>query len=86
MGSFSIILYSFLMWFRWIGTIALTIIIMFWLVSVAASSKLSLPKVLGVVGSGIIAVVMFWILPTVVNYARSDANIIVPDHPIGSYR
>ncbi|RUS65377.1 hypothetical protein CUZ56_03042 [Saezia sanguinis] len=56
------------------------------LVSEAAKSKLSPAKIVGVTLSGLLAAVAFWMLPTLVNYARSDANIIVPDHPVGGYR
>ncbi|MFQ6327802.1 hypothetical protein ACLMAL_16910 [Nocardia sp. CWNU-33] len=86
MGSFGVILYSVLIWFRWVGTIGLTIVIMFYVVSVTATSKVSLVKIVGVVGSGLVGVALFWMLPTAVNYVRSDTNVILPDHPIGSYR
>lgn len=80
------ILYSVLIIFRWIGLIILTIASMAILISESTKNKLSPGKVLAVAGSAIIAAVVFWILPTVVNYARVDSSTIVPDHPIGGYR
>ncbi|ONM46341.1 hypothetical protein [Nocardia donostiensis] len=86
MSNLSNILYGVLIFVRWAGLILITIISMGVLISEAAKSKLSPGKVLGVAGSAILAAVLFWMLPTLVNYARSDANTIVPDHPIGGYR
>ncbi|WP_040834061.1 hypothetical protein [Nocardia brevicatena] len=86
MSNLSNILYGVLVFIRWAGLILITIISMGVLIAEAAKSKLSPAKILGVAGSAILAAVLFWMLPTLVNYARSDANIIVPDHPVGSYR
>jgi hypothetical protein len=86
MGNFSYILYNTLVFIRWSGLIVITILSMAVLISEAAKSKLSPAKILGVAASAVLAAVMFWVLPTLVNYARTDSNIIVPDQPIGSYR
>lgn len=86
MSNLSNILYGVLIFVRWAGLILITIISMGVLIAEAAKSRLSPAKILGVGGSAILAAVLFWMLPTLVNYARSDANTIVPDHPIGSYR
>ncbi|MFE4455793.1 hypothetical protein ACFROC_00415 [Nocardia tengchongensis] len=79
------ILYGVLLVFRWIGLIVLTIASMAILISEAAKSKLSPGKVLAVAGSAIVAAVVFWVLPTLVNYARIDSGTIVPNAPVGSY-
>ncbi|WP_228002926.1 hypothetical protein [Nocardia australiensis] len=86
MGNLSTILYGVLIFMRWAGLILITIISMGVLISEAAKSKLSPAKILGVTGSAILAALMFWMLPTLINFARSDATIIVPDNPIGGYR
>lgn len=86
MSNLSNILYGVLVFIRWAGLILITIISMGVLIAEAAKSKLSPAKILGVAGSAILAAVLFWMLPTLVNYARSDATTIVPDHPVGSYR
>ncbi|MGV9411246.1 hypothetical protein ACWDOP_15120 [Nocardia sp. NPDC003693] len=80
------ILYGWLLVFRWLGLIVLTIAAMAILISESAKSRLSLGKVLAVAASGVVAAVVFWILPTMVNYARVDSGTIVPDHPVGGYR
>lgn len=80
------ILYNAMYIFRWIGLIILTIGSMAILISEATKSKLSPGKVLAVAGSAIVAAVVFWVLPTLVNYARVDSSIIVKDHPVGGYR
>ncbi|MQY23650.1 hypothetical protein [Nocardia macrotermitis] len=87
MGSqLSIILVYILQWVRWGGIIMIAIIGMSILLSEAAKSKLSPSRIIAVAGSAILAAVLFWLLPTLVNYARVDSNNIVPDHPIGSYQ
>lgn len=86
MNNLSNILYGVLIFVRWAGLILITIISMGVLISEAAKSKLSPGKILAVAGSAILAAVLFWMLPTIVNYARSDANTIVPDQPVGSYQ
>lgn len=86
MGNLSNILYGILIFVRWAGLILITILSMAVLIHEAVSSKLSPAKILAVVGSAVLAAVLFWVLPTLVNYARTDSNIIVPDHPIGGYR
>ncbi|MET9489841.1 hypothetical protein [Nocardia sp. NPDC006630] len=80
------ILESVLLVFRWIGLIILTIASMAILISESTKSKLSPGKVLAVAGSAIVAAVVFWILPTLVNYARVDSDTIIPNAPIGGYR
>ncbi|MFF2554725.1 hypothetical protein ACFVUS_27240 [Nocardia sp. NPDC058058] len=79
------ILYGILLIFRWIGLIILTIASMAILISEATKNKLSPARVFAVTGSAIVAAVLFWILPTIVNYAREDSRVIVPDFPIGKY-
>jgi hypothetical protein len=86
MGNLSAILFNILIFVRWAGLILIAIISMAVLIQTAASSKLSPGKILVVAGSALLAGVLFWILPTVINYARTDSNIIVPDHPIGGFR
>ncbi|MFD4405522.1 hypothetical protein ACFWPH_22470 [Nocardia sp. NPDC058499] len=83
MSNLSNILYGILVFVRWAGLILITIVSMAVLISEAAKSKLSPAKILGVAGSAILAAVLFWMLPTLVNFARADANMIVPDHPVG---
>ncbi|MQY28210.1 MULTISPECIES: hypothetical protein [Nocardia] len=80
------LLYNVLIAFRWIGLIILTIASMAILISESAKAKLSPGKVLAVAGSAIVAAVVFWVLPSLVNYARVDATTLVPGQPIGGYR
>ncbi|MBF4997595.1 hypothetical protein A5780_07090 [Nocardia sp. 852002-20019_SCH5090214] len=86
MHNLNALLYYILLVVRALGIIVITILAMGILISEAAKSKLSPTKVLGVVGSAILAAVLFWMLPTLVNYARSDATSVVPDQPVGRYR
>lgn len=86
MGNISNILYGILIFIRWAGLILITIIAMGVMISETAKSKLSPAKIVGTAGAAILAAVLFWMLPTLVNYARGDANMIVPDHPVGGYR
>lgn len=86
MGYLSTILYNALIFVRWAGLILITILSMGVLISEAAKSRLSPAKILAVAGSAVLAAVLFWILPTLVNYARTDSTIVVPDAPIGGYR
>lgn len=78
------ILYSALLYFRWVGIIAITILSMAILISEAAKSKLSPAKILTVAGSGLLAAILFWVLPVVIDYARRDVTPIVPAGPIGT--
>ncbi|MFE3029260.1 hypothetical protein ACFXO9_30810 [Nocardia tengchongensis] len=71
--------------FQWLGLIVLTIAAMGILISEAAKAKLSPGKVFAVVGSAVMAAVLFWALPTIINYARVDSSVIVPNAPIGGY-
>ncbi|WP_442939599.1 hypothetical protein [Nocardia sp. CY41] len=80
------ILYGILIFVRWGGLIIIAIITIGVLISEAAKSRLSPGRIILVFGSGLMAGVAIWILPTAMNYARTDANLIVPDHPIGGYR
>ncbi|RDI54566.1 hypothetical protein [Nocardia mexicana] len=87
MGSqLGIILSEVLQFVRWGGLIILTIVILGIFISEAARSRLSPGRILVVAATGILAAVIFWLLPTLVNYARVDSNSIVPDHPVGSYQ
>ncbi|MDR7168989.1 hypothetical protein ACFYU5_33365 [Nocardia aobensis] len=84
MGSqLGYILFNILQFVRWAGIIIIAIAGMALLISEGVKSKLSPGKVLGVAASAIVAAILFWILPTVVNYARVDSNRIVPDQPVG---
>jgi uncharacterized membrane protein len=83
MSNLESVLYSVLLVFRWVGIVAIAILAMAFLISEGAKEKLSPGKILTVTGSGILAAVMFWVLPTIINYARSDANEIVPNTPVG---
>ncbi|MBF6222697.1 hypothetical protein IU479_31920 [Nocardia abscessus] len=86
MGNLSNILYGVLIFVRWGGMIIIAIVTIGVLISEGAKSKLSPARIVVVFGSGLLAGVAIWILPTTINYARTDANLIVPDHPIGGYR
>lgn len=86
MHNLNALLYYILLVVRALGIIVITILSMGVLISEAAKSKLSPAKILGVVGSAILAAVLFWMLPTIVNYARSDATSVVPDQPVGRYQ
>ncbi|AHH16392.1 hypothetical protein [Nocardia nova] len=84
MGSqLSFILYNVLVFVRWAGIIIIAIAGMALLISEGIKSKLSPTRVLGVAAAAIMAAVLLWILPTMVNYARVDSNRIVPDQPVG---
>ncbi|GAB2710154.1 hypothetical protein [Nocardia thraciensis] len=87
MGSqFGFILSEVLNFVRWAGIIILTIVILVIFISEAAKSRLSPGRILVVAATGLLAAVLFWLLPTLVNYARVDSNSVIPDHPIGSYQ
>ncbi|MCC3326396.1 hypothetical protein [Nocardia abscessus] len=86
MGNLANILYGFLIFIRWGGMIVIAIVSIGVLVSEGAKSKLSPGRIIVVFGSGLLAGFAIWILPTSINYVRTDANLIVPDHPIGGYR
>lgn len=86
MHNLNSLLYYILLVVRALGIIVITILAMGILISESAKSKLSPTKVLGVVGSAILAAVLFWMLPTIINYARSDATAVVPDQPVGRYQ
>lgn len=70
---------------RWGGMIIIAIVGMGLLISEGTKSKLSPGRILTVVGSALLAAVLFWILPTLINYARIDGSTVLPDHPIGGY-
>ncbi|GAB2559374.1 hypothetical protein [Nocardia heshunensis] len=79
------ILYMILQAVRYIGILVLIIASMAILISEAAKNKLSPAKILTVVGSAIIAALLFWALPNLIYFARSDTIKIVPDRQIGPY-
>ncbi|WP_067694151.1 hypothetical protein [Nocardia jejuensis] len=79
------ILYGVLIVFRWLGLVALTIASMAIMISEATKNKLSPSKVFGITGSAVFAAVLFWVLPTVISYARFDSGSVIPDFPIGKY-
>lgn len=82
----STILYYILSIVRWGGIIIIAIIGMAILITEAGSSKMSPMKILAVAFSTLMAAAIFWILPTMVNYVRSDVSTVVPDQPVGSYQ
>ncbi|MEU0539036.1 hypothetical protein [Nocardia sp. NPDC005978] len=86
MGALATFLTRALLEFRWLGTIILAFIAGGVLIADAAKSRLSPGKMLLTVGSGLLAVVLFWTLPSLINYVRSDSGNIVPNQPIGNYR
>jgi hypothetical protein len=55
------------------------------LISEGIKSKLSPAKLFTVVASAIVAAVLFWVLPDLVSYARTDGNRIAPRLPLGGY-
>ncbi|WP_063044592.1 hypothetical protein ACQPZ2_13335 [Nocardia pseudovaccinii] len=85
MGSqMSIILYNGLIFIRWAGMIVIAGCGMVLLISEGVKSKLSPGKLIGVTLSALMAGILFWTLPTLLNYARVDSNSrIVQDQPIG---
>ncbi len=83
MSNLETVLYDVLLVFRWVGIIAIAITAMAILISEGAKEKLSPGKVLTVAASGVLAAALFWVLPTLINYARSDADLIVPNNPVG---
>lgn len=80
--SLESILTSVMLTFRWVGITAISIVSMALLISEAAKSKLSPAKIFTVAGSGVLAGVLFWVLPTVIFWARGDAETIVPSDSI----
>lgn len=70
---------------RWGGMIIIAIVGMGLLISEGTKSKLAPGRVITVVGSALLAAVLFYILPTLINYARIDGATVLPDHPIGGY-
>ncbi|WP_280442717.1 hypothetical protein [Nocardia brasiliensis] len=56
------------------------------LISEAARSRLSPGKMIVVTGSAILAGVVLWVLPSLINYARYDVGTIIPEYPIGGYQ
>ncbi|WP_280454758.1 hypothetical protein [Nocardia brasiliensis] len=56
------------------------------LISEAARSRLSPGKLIVVAGSAILAGVVLWVLPSLINYARYDVGTIIPEYPIGGYQ
>lgn len=86
MNNLTNVLYGVLIVVRWGGIIIIAIISIGVVISESAKSRLSPMKIIVVVFSGGLGGVAIWILPTIVNLARVDANLIVPDHPVGGYR
>ncbi|GEM30812.1 hypothetical protein NN3_18190 [Nocardia neocaledoniensis NBRC 108232] len=85
MNNLTNILYLVLNFVQKAGLITIMIIGMGVLVVEAARSRLSVAKILGVTGAAVLAATLFWILPALINYARSDSNSIVPNFPVGGY-
>ncbi|GAB2452363.1 hypothetical protein [Nocardia tengchongensis] len=83
--SLETILSLILQMVRWIGILILTIASMAILISEATKNKLSPGKVISVVGSALVAAVLFWVLPSLVYFARADSSHVVPERPIGQY-
>jgi hypothetical protein len=86
MSFLQTVLYDFLLQFRWLGIIAIALVAMAVLITEGAREKLSPTKLLTVTASGVLAAVLFWTLPTVIDYARSDADLIIPAPVGGLYR
>ncbi|NUS42720.1 MAG: hypothetical protein HOQ24_03355 [Mycobacteriaceae bacterium] len=78
MTSLESTLQSVLLEFRTLGMVLIAMIAMALLISEGAKSKLSPGKILTVVGSGILAAGLFWVLPTIISYVQSDAEVVVP--------
>jgi hypothetical protein len=85
MSSLESVLFNVLVVFRWVGIVAIAIVAMAILISEGAKSKLSPGKILVVAGSGVLAAVLFWVLPTLINLARTDADLVVPNAPVGGF-
>ncbi|MBF6089215.1 hypothetical protein GV794_01420 [Nocardia cyriacigeorgica] len=79
------VLLVILQFVRAAGLILIAIIGIGTLISEGAKSKLSPAKVLTVAGSAILAGVLIWLLPTLINHARWEVNTVVPDAPVGAY-
>ena len=86
MNNLTNILYTILLFVRFAGIIIVAILGMAFVITEGARSKLSPGKLLGVAASTILAAFIFWTLPSLVNYTRSDSRTVIPDHPIGGYR
>ncbi|GAA5104519.1 hypothetical protein [Nocardia iowensis] len=84
--SLETFIFNFLLIFRWVGMIVLAIGCMGILLSETIKSKLSATKIISLLACSLLAAVAFWVLPTLMNYARSDAGTFIPNFPIGSYR
>lgn len=85
MTSIGEMLYGVIVQFRLIGIIIIAIVAMAMLITEGAKSRLSPGKIFSIAGSGILAGVLFWILPSVINYASQDANTVVPNAPVGGF-
>ncbi|MFE9575188.1 hypothetical protein ACFYO1_02285 [Nocardia sp. NPDC006044] len=68
------------------GLVIVGLVSTYVLIAEAAKSKLSAARIITVAASAILAGVVLWILPSLINYARYDVSTFVPDYPIGGYR
>ncbi|MEV0032792.1 hypothetical protein [Nocardia sp. NPDC050793] len=80
------LLYGVLLWIRWVGLILIAIVAVGLLISDGAKTKLSPNRIFVVAASALLAAVMIWVTPTLINYARKDANMYVPNYPVGTYQ
>ncbi|NNH69497.1 hypothetical protein HLB23_06380 [Nocardia uniformis] len=84
-SSLTNMLYGILLFVRWAGLIVISIAGIGILISEGIKSKLSPGKVLAVAGSAILAAVLVWVLPTLINYSRAEVGTVIPDMPVGGY-
>ncbi|MDO3648251.1 hypothetical protein [Nocardia mangyaensis] len=84
-SSLTNMLYGILLFVRWAGLILIAIVGIGVLISEAVKERLSPGKVLAVAGSAILAGVLIWVLPTLINYSRAEVGTIIPDRPVGGY-
>ncbi|KAA8881893.1 hypothetical protein F3087_40200 [Nocardia colli] len=88
MNNTGAVLYNVMMYFRAFGLIGIAIAGMWAVFSEVGKGKenMSMLKTLSILAGTLVAAIVFIVLPTMVNYIRSDFSTIVPDHPIGGYR
>ncbi|MEV0359737.1 hypothetical protein AB0H71_27130 [Nocardia sp. NPDC050697] len=83
MSSLTSILVIVLNFVRWAGLIVIAIVAIGILIAESARTKLAATRVIGVGASAVLAGVVLWVLPALINYARIDSNSIVPNFPVG---
>ncbi len=83
MRNLTDILVIILNFVRYAGLIVITILAIGVLIFEGARTKLSAMRIVGVAGSAVLAGVVLWVLPALINYARIDSNSVVPNFPVG---